>query len=193
MPKTRMTNADREAIRDAVLAHKFTPIEAARRTEENALAKQVRARVYGDFLSVMEAAPEGAFRTSSDLRVNVGGKHFRLRFGGAGERVRIWHTHEYDPALAVPDTDKLGARIAAWADASEAARSERSDLRYKVGATLGSFRHFEDAQSGWPEADRFITEQWRKRCHFVPGLPAVAISDLTAALDLPPEIEAEAA
>lgn len=193
MAKTRLTNADREAIRDAIIAHKFTPIEAALLAEENALAVQARVKAYGDYLKVIEAAPKGAFAEDSDVTANIGGRRIRLRFGADYRTTaRVFSAHLRDFMLNLPDTDGFAAKVVEWAERAETARTQRSDLRNKLIGTLNAFRTFEDLQKGWPEADAFITARWRKRPDYTANVPAVTIHELSEALDLPPEL-AEAA
>jgi hypothetical protein len=80
MAKTRLLNADRDVIEAAILAHRFDPLDAAYLAEENALAIKIRAKVYGDFLPTMEAAPAGAFPENNAIRVNVDGRRILLNF-----------------------------------------------------------------------------------------------------------------
>ncbi len=194
MAKTRLTKADREAIRDAIIKHKFTPLEADVRAEENALALQARAKAYGDYLTVIEAAPKGAFGEDDDVNLNVAGRRIRLRFGADyTTRARLYFDHcRSGYLMSLPESDKFGAKVLAWADKAEANRKARSDLRSNVLATLAAFNTFDDLLAGWPEADAFITARWRERPDYSANVPAVALRDLSAALDLPPDV-AEAA
>lgn len=189
MAKTRLTKYDRQAIRTDIIAHRFDPQERALLAEENALAIQVRAKLYGDYLATIEAAPEGAFCMDSSFTVNVGGKRIRLAFGADYKtQVRLFAVHcKYDPVMSVPDSDKFGAKIADWAQRKEATRTAREKLSGEVLGTLNSFNSFDDLQAGWPEADRFIVARWQTRPEYSANVPAIALRDLSAALDLPPD------
>jgi hypothetical protein len=193
MAKTRLTKYDREQICAAIIAHKFDPIEASLVAEENALAIQARAKAYGDYLSVIDAAPKGAFCEDDSIDLNVGGRRIRLRFGASYEvRARIFAEHRNGYILSLPETDKFGAKALSLAERKEASRSERAELKRTLMATLGGFNSFDDLQAGWPEADRFIVARWQARGEYAPAVPAIAIRDLSVALDLPPDA-AEAA
>ncbi|HYC66679.1 Nmad5 family putative nucleotide modification protein [Brevundimonas sp.] len=191
--KTRLTNADREAIRAALIDHKFKPIFADLDREENALAIKVRARAYGDFLSVIDNAPEGAFPSTGKVTVAVGGKSYGVTFSGAA---RVFYQHDRgwsSRILEMKSGDKLGEQIEDHANRLETAKDERNHLRRTLDATLKEFRTFDDLLAGWPEAEAFITERWRSRPEYAANVPAVAIKTLTESLDLPPETVAEAA
>lgn len=192
MAKTRLRNDDRDAIRDAIVNHKFKPLQAALNAEEAALAIKVRARAYGTFTKTMDGAPQDAFPTARGLSVNIDGK--RLRPQGAAE-MRIFYGHQYASqiALTLSDADPLAVEIMDHAGRAEALRNERRTLENQVRATLAAFHTFDDLQRDWPEADAFITARWRQRPDYVANVPAVQIAQLTAALDLPPEDRAEAA
>lgn len=194
MTKTRMTKYDRHAIRQAILEHKFIPVEAALLAEENALAIQARAKAYGDYLKVIDAAPAGAFAEEDDANLNVGGSRIRLRFGADYKiTARVFSAHARDTMLALRDSDPLAVKIMGWAHRAEEARRARGDLQAKLTGTLGAFRTFDDLLAGWPEASTFITERWRISGEYVASVPAVTLQELSAALDLPPEEIAVAA
>jgi hypothetical protein len=193
--KTRLLNADREVIEAAILAHRFDPLDAAYLAEENALAIKIRAKVYGDYLPTMEAAPVGAFPECNAIRVNVDGRRILLSFGDSYRTVaRVWNKHNTGGGeiLSGPSSNALLAKVLDWANRREATKRERSDLKYSVRATLASFTTFEGLVDGWPEAASFANAQWKARGSFVPNLPAVKLQELSAALDLPPDV-AEAA
>lgn len=194
MAKTRLTNADREAIRDAILAHKFTPIEAGLRAEENALALQARAKAYGSYLKTMEAAPSGAFPEQANIDLNLGGRRLRIAFGADyTTRCRVFDAHAHGGyILSLPDGDEFGGKVLSWAERREAAKVARSELRGKLGGTLSAFTTFDDLVKAWPEAESFVRERWAMRPDYAANVPAIQLTDLTAALDLPPEV-AEAA
>lgn len=192
MAKTRLRNDDREAIRNAIISHKFKPLEAALAAEANALAIKVRAKAYGPFAKTIDSAPEGAFPTKRTFHVNVGGKKIGVEADG---QMRCFHAHYYgsDPLLAVTDADPLGAAVMDWATRKEALTAERDTLREQVRGTLAAFNTFDDLQRDWPEADRFIVARWQTRPEYAANVPAVQIASLTVALDLPPDEQAEAA
>lgn len=186
MPKTRLINDDRDAITRAIIAHKFDPVFAALDAEAAALAIEARHIAYGDFLRVMDKAPKGAFHTAGSMRVAVGGKRVSLSFGLLVAH-RVFADHEYGDALALPDSDPFGARVMAHAEARKTAAAEKEALSRTTRAMLGNFTTFDDLVEAWPEAQRFVTEQWRARGTYVASVPMIAIASLTAALDLPPE------
>lgn len=192
MAKTRILVSDRDAIRDAVLAHKFEPIIKGLEAVEFALAEEARKRAYGTFLKVMDAAPEGAFPTGDSAQVNIGGRRIRLRFGADGKvRKRLFHNHTRfgETIIARPQDDDLGARIVANAEALEQAQTDRNGLYRTVTGTLEQFRTFDDLLLAWPEAEAFIKARWQSRPDYTANVPAVVIKDLSALLDLPPELQ----
>lgn len=195
MTKTRLNNADREAIRDAVILHKFQPVEAALDAEMHALAIQARVKAYGDYLATIEAAPDGAFPTEGHCNLIIGGKRIRLSFGVFPCAVRVFSHHaRYErEMLNLTDADPFGKKVMAWAERREEAKGQRSKLKDNVRGTLDAFKTFDDLLAGRPEAERFITARWRQRPDYIANVPAVEIRTLSEALDLPPETEAEAA
>lgn len=199
MPKTRLTHDDRQAIREAIIAHKYKPIDAAHAATEAALAEELRVKLCGDYLKTMEKAPKGAFPTTNSLVVEIDGKRRHLSFGGKyPDQVyhRVFSEH-YSTGTAWKtraEGEPLALKIVAWMDAVEATKSERSNLISITRATLDGFRTFDDLLDGWPDASRFITEVWRRRgAYLPPQLPAVVLADLSAKLDLPPDGETEIA
>src|SRR5581483_4114736 len=142
MPKTRLYNPDRDAITRAILAHRFDPVFANLDQAGNRLADEVRRRAYGAFLKTMESAPKGAFATTSAIRVNVAGKKIGLSFGPKAEE-RIFYAHQYGELLSLPDTDDLGQRVLANAEAKEAAKKERDTLKQTTRAMLENFTTFD--------------------------------------------------
>jgi hypothetical protein len=194
MPKTRLLIADREAIRDAIIDHKFTPLQEALAVEEAALADEARRIAYGPYLRTVEKAPEGAFGLRSDVRVNVGGKRIQLAFAPDYSATRrVFSAHRNEDILAVPDGDAFGARVLDYAERKEVARKQRGDLYRSTFATLAAFRTFEDLLVAWPEAASFVRPRLESRPEYEANVPAVVLADLTAALDLPPEDVAQAA
>jgi hypothetical protein len=194
MPKTRLLVADREAIRDAIIAHKFEPILSAQADDEAALAEEARRTAYGAFLRTVERAPEGAFPVRSAVEVNAGGKRIQLSFSAdhmALRRVYSAHTHGF--ILAVAEDDEYAARVLAHAERKGETRKQRADLYRSTFATLTAFRTFEDLLIAWPEAATFIRPRLESRPEYEANVPAVVLADLTTALDLPPEDVAQAA
>jgi hypothetical protein len=194
MPKTRLLIADREAIRDAIIAHKFEPIEAGLGAEEYALADEARRIAYGPYIKTIEAAPAGAFPESANVHVNVGGKSILLKFGESWRvQRRVFAKHDSGYIVAVPEDDAYGARVVGWAERRDQAKASRADLRRSIAGTLAAFRSFEDLLIAWPEAATFIRPRLESRPEYEANVPAVVLADLTTALDLPPEDVAQAA
>ncbi len=191
MAKTRLTKADREAIRDAVIEHKFAPLDAANAAEEAALAVKARIKAYGSYLPTIEAAPAGAYAEQSVAPVNVGGKRISLYFDGAA-RLFAKSFGYGNFLLSLSEDDAFGKAILDHAERKKTLRADRSKLEDIVNGTLSAFNTFDDLLAGWPEAESFITARWRERPDYSANVPAVAIRDLSAALDLPPDV-AEAA
>lgn len=197
MAKTRLFKADRQAICRAIIEHKFSPIEAALLVEENALAAEARVVAYGKHLKVIEDLPNGALPTSSSVSVTVDGGRHTLYFGAHGygsDKIycRVFDAHEYNPILSLLGDDPFGARVKDWALRVKAVSEERTLLDRRTYATLDRFTTFDALIEAWPEANKFITECWRARPGYVAALPAVVMSELSSALDLPPDDEAEA-
>lgn len=192
MSKTRLVNADREVITAAIIAHKFDPLFEANRKEQHALALEARTVAYGDFLKTMDRAPKGAFGTSSTIKVAVGGKKIGLSFGAMTQH-RCFYSQSYnsEPAVSLPETDPFGQRVLANAEAAEALKSERGNLKSSTRALLDNVSSFDALIEAWPEAGKFITAQWRARGTYIANVPMIAIAKLTEALDLPPDDDAQ--
>lgn len=187
MSKTRLTNADRDAICGAILNHRFDRVDADLAVEENALAIRIRAHFCGDFLATMEAAPKRAFAEANSATFTVDGKRMRLCFGGDVRLCFADYTYSGFPNLS--EASPLGKKVMAWANKREASKADRASLRDQLRGTLSSFHTFEALVEEWPEAASFANAQWVSRGTYKPQLPALPLRQLSAALDLPPEIE----
>lgn len=190
MTKTTLRQADREAIRDALIAHKFGPIDAELLALENALAEEVRAFVHGDYIKTLERAPKGAFRTTNNIRVSIDGQQHALAFGGRYPNA-VYKRQFYEFPSAYTSADPLMARVLEWAGRDARAKKEREALTATALATLGAFRTFDALLESWPDAEKFITAQWRSRAGRTDRQLPVALGKLSEALDLPPETQAE--
>lgn len=192
MTKTRLTNADRDAIRYAMLGHKFDPVFAQLKRDGAALAIKARALAYGDYAVTIDAAPDGAFPVAGAIHVNVGGQKHSLEFEGDA---RVFYKHDRGwtgCALTLVASAALGKAIVDRARAAETAKEEKQHLNNILRATLAEFRSFDDLIAAWPEAETFIKDRWRTRPEWKANVPAVALKTLTDKLDLPPDV-AEAA
>lgn len=190
--KNALLASDRASILKAILAHKFDPLFAAASAAEGKLAVEARKIAYGGYVRKIDAAPEGAFCEARSVEVTSQGRRFSLGFGGQeGSRVtkRVFYQHRgYEPIISVLAGDEFGDRVAAHAEALEAIRKERRDLEKTVTGTLARYRTFEALLSAWPDAAKFVTERLVARGAYVASVPAVAFEDLSAKLDLPPEM-----
>lgn len=193
MAKTRLTNDSRRVIARKVIEYKFAPIEAALRARENELAQAAWDQVHGPFKKEIAKLPAGALKKEDDVYVNVGGHKHDLDFK---EPVGCFYCFDsYSNPLVLKDPDVI-ARAQSWAAEKDQAKTDRRDLERKVEALLASFRTFEDAVAGWPDAAGFIAAELARHGSFVdvPSLPSVKVEDVSRALGLPPETDlAEAA
>lgn len=192
--KTRLYKADRQAICKTIIEHKFSPMEAALLAEENALAAEAREIAYGKFLEMIERLPNGAFQTRMAVTVTVDGERHQLYFGarswgdGAVQH-RVFDVHEYSPILRLLGDSPFGSRVKDWARRVMSAKTERDLLNRRTYATLEKFTTFDALIEAWPEANKFIVECWRERPTYVANLPTVVLSELSTALDLPPDAD----
>lgn len=215
MAKTRLNNDDRAVIAKAIIAHKFDPLIAANRQQEYSLAEAVYARLYTpDLRKKMKALPDDAFKQVVDIVVAVNGQKGPLRFGpdsyddlGAHPAYKfrderktkpVLYKHAargYDalPSLMLMDNDELGAAIVQWRREREDLKKSPAEMSKKLGATLDSYRYFDDLVTAFPQAETFILKRWRERPDGgSPGVPALAIKDLARELDLPPDVKVAA-
>lgn len=191
MAKTRLRKYDRDLIGAAIIDHKFQPLRAAQEAEGHKLATEVYESHY-DLATrkVMEKLPKGAFQGRTGFGVTVNGQRHKLEL--AEPRPFFASFTSWDTPIRLMDSDDLGARIVAQAHAEDNLRTQRDEATRKVHGTLAQFATFEDLLIAWPEAEAFINARLQKRTDYVAPVPAVQIKDLSAALDLPPEL-AEAA
>lgn len=193
MAKTRLNNADRNAIAEAIIDHKYVPLEQAHAQRGHDLANELWEILHGEHRQLIDALPKGALEEAHKINVNAAGRHIELRFG---PDVSSWPS-VYRPVFykyargRVPVDDLAGRdfadRLDTWLGEGKTLREERAEQHTKTLAVLSTFTSFDDLQAAWPDADKFITAQWRKRG--VAGgrnLPAVMISDLSRQLGLPP-------
>jgi len=190
MAKTRMTNADREAIANKVALHKYTPLFEAAEAQRKVLAQKIYDDAYSaEDRAWMAKAPKGALRTDGDIVINVAGRVHAIPLP---EGTPIFHTHSRSGwgservIKAYPAGHEIGE---AWvAVATSTLRDEFRKALGMVQTALAGFRTFEDAAEGWPEASTFIMDRARLRVgNTSTTLPAVEIKAINAALDLPPE------
>ena len=190
MAKTRMTNADREAIAHKVAGHKYLPLFKAAEEQRAALALKIYDDIYDEKTRAwMAQAPKGALRTEdSGLRINVAGQQHSVPVP-EGKPTFYKHTYGWGSdrmVKAYPAGHELGE---AWVAVTTATlRAEYNKAEHMVLNALAGFRTFEDAAEGWPEASTFIMDRARLRVgNTSTTLPAVEIKAINAALDLPPE------
>ena len=216
MAETRLNKADREAIATAIIEYKYNPQIAANRAAETKLAGEVYDRIYtANLQRKMKALPVDAFPETDDLMVAVNGQKFVLDIVPDGydelgrnvavdiekrALVRVLYKHRKttsynrQPALHLMDDDALGAAIVEWRADRDRLKTEPGLMLRKLEATLAQFLYFDDLIAQSPEAEAFILKRWRERPEGgSPGVPAVVIKDLARELDLPPEVQGEAA
>ena len=190
MAKTRMTNADREAIAVKIAQHKYTPLFEAAEAKRKALALKIYNDVYDEKTRAwMAQAPKGALRLGSDLWINVAGQQHMVSLPGSSPVFNSHTSYSWGSdrvAKAYPAGHELGE---AWvAVATTTLSDEYNKAKSMVNTALAGFRTFEDAAEGWPEASTFIMDRARLRVgNTSTTLPAVEIKAINTALDLPPE------
>jgi hypothetical protein len=187
MAKTRMTNADREAIATTVAQHKYDPLFKAAADQRKVLAQKIYDDAYStEDRAWMAQAPEGALLKRKFIEINVAGQRHTVSFGEDEKPVFVNHYNWNTFAKAYPAGHELGE---AWvAVATDTLRDEFRNALDMVTRALAGFRTFEDAAEGWPEASTFIMDRARLRVgNTSTTLPAVEIKAINAALDLPPE------
>lgn len=186
MATTRMNNADREAVADAIADHKYAPLIKAAEEKRTELGDKIYDDVYSpEVRAWMAKAPAGALYTSTELNVAIAGQTRTVKFSsgrpifqvhrGWGCRSKLYPAgHELAEAYAEVDTQTI--------------RRARDKARNDVFAALSVFSSFEKAAQAWPEASTFIMARARTKTGSTSsGLPSVQLSALNAALDLPPE------
>jgi hypothetical protein len=78
-PKTRMVIDDRDAIRRALLIHKFQAKYDVLRARENLAAIAAWGQVHTPHKATMDKLPKTAFRVDTTVSVNAGGYSATLR------------------------------------------------------------------------------------------------------------------
>lgn len=187
MAKTRMTNADREAIARKVAEHKYLPLFEAAKAQRASLAQKIYDDVYSaEVRAWMAKAPEGALYMGGSIMINVAGQCHSVYFEEEQKPVFDAHGGWTSVAKAYPAGHELGET---WvATSHDTLRIEYEKAERMVLNALAGFRTFEDAAEGWPEASTFIMDRARLRIgNTSTTLPAVEIKAINAALDLPPE------
>lgn len=190
MAKTRMNVADREAIRDAIIAHKFDDMIANMERREYVLADLVWKHLHSDSdRRWMAKAPAGALAETDCMGVNCAGRTHYLHFGEwkmVDRRPKRRTFDKFNRRTDMPSALPLTEEINDWAMTLKGTRDERGNLRQSVLTALAGFRCFEDAIEGWPEAADFIRARQVRSSAPVRAV-VVRYSDLSAKLDLPPE------
>lgn len=189
MAKTRMTNADREAIARKVAEHKYLPLFEAAKAQRASLAQKIYDDVYSaEVRAWMAKAPEGALYMGGSIMINVAGQRHSVHFEEERKPVFTVHGSWTSVAKAYPAGHELGE---AWvATSHDTLRIEYGKAERMVLNALAGFRTFEDAAEGWPEASTFIMDRARLRTgNTSTTLPAVEIKAINVALDLPPETQ----
>jgi hypothetical protein len=182
MAKTRLLKADRDAIRVALLEHKFAPRVAALKRAREAAALALYDRLHAPHLKAMAALPEWAFGRRNNLLVKTYGRLYTLEFADAEDRPVL---HKYLGHIELGTTTQADD-IEALTREDKTIVDERLEMAHKVTAALEKFSSFEDAIKAWPEAASFFNARMKER-GLVVNLPAVMLMDLTKQLDLPPD------
>lgn len=180
MAKTRMTNTDRERLRNDLLNHKFVSLRKRHKIAEAELADALWLHWHSPHIAAMDAMPDGAFVQGTRVCVRAYGQYHSLTLL---EPRRFFHKFTGHNELgASPQAEA----VEELARAGQKIEADATDLRFKLDATLAMFRNFEDVVQHWPEAADIVEGRLSKKREFVvPNLPAVQLADLTAALDLP--------
>ena len=190
MAKTRMTNADREAIATKIANHKYSPLFEAAEAQRAALALKIYEDVYDEKTRAwMAQAPKGALRTDCDIQINVAGQYHTVPLPEGTPIFNAHYSYSWGSdriAKSYPAGHELGE---AWvAVATGTLTNDYNKAKHMVNTALAGFRTFEYAAEGWPEASTFIMDRARLRVGATSTtLPAVEIKAINTALDLPPE------
>jgi hypothetical protein len=205
---------DRDAIRRALLIHKFQAKYDVLRARENLAAIAAWGQVHTPHKATMDKLPKTAFRVDTTVSVNAGGYSATLRYGGghrggwyfAGKRkfgapielespaegVRLIEFYDFG-AVNLKDQmliDEVQDILTKQNELDE----QVQDLDTRVQATLAKFTTFEALEEAWPEIETFVQARMKERGIYVkPQLPAVLLIDLTKDLELPPEEISQAA
>lgn len=189
MPSTRMTNADRDAIRHAMIEARFGPLEAQHKQDWLALAHAIYNHVYDEKTRRwIKRAPEGALVITNHLSVRSAGQWRTVWFD---EDLPIFAKH-HSTFCYLDATHPLAEQLDELTRRGKDLENQRKEITTQVGVALAKFSTFERAIKDWPEAETFIASRFEVVQGRKPSVPAVLLYDLNQKLGLPPS-EAQAA
>ena len=184
---TRLTNDMRSAITSAAVAHGFDARQEAFAAVEDSLAREAYAYVFTEAeIKAVGKVPENWFRVDSCLRFNVGGLTIQLSTIDAGLPVPFKTKHEeyggyHCHILGVIMPGDLCDRIQSHAQNKDELKKARRAAHGSVQNMLYGVSTMKRLREVWPEGAAFYAAF---ETGAVPGLPAVRVDEINAALGL---------
>ena len=179
----RLNKNIRANIAQALLAHRFDKHEKQLKAEEAELFLLIWEDIHSAAdRALMEKAPEGAFTTAQQYRVNFGGVAVEIR---GLEEVRTfakwpncngWIHRDIKAYSPQDDVYKVWEK---WHNKTIDLRNDKEAARVKISSTLASFASTKRLVQEWPEIAPFLPKE------IGAGLPMVPVQQLNAILDLP--------
>lgn len=185
---TRLTNGIRDGITARAVAHAFDPKAEALAVQGDGLAREAYAYVFpASETALVAKVPENWFRLDQCLRFNVGGYTIRLTLAGDGLPVPYRakgsdHGGYGCNNLGVIPAGDLCDRIRAHAQATEDLKKDRQSARRSVQTLLSGVTTIKRLREVWPEGEAFFKPY--EEVLGAPGLPAVRVDEVNAALGL---------
>lgn len=182
----RLTNFDRDEIRDRAVKASFDPRKADLDRTEDRLAREAYALVFSAQLRKQVAAlPEKWAQRDSCLRFNVGGMDARLTVLDAkGLPVPVSY---HCSSLGSVTDEALIAAVRSHMDAKETFKEERSRAYSSLRAMLRELNTLRSLVDAWPQGYPFYAHLNKPTPVRV---PALRVSELNAMLGLPQMQEA---
>lgn len=192
----RITNHIRDCIENALISHAFDARSKAMDVRENDIALRVyRLRVPEVFERKLEAADEARiplnFQESFLSRImrvharRAGMNKIQLKFTHS----RVW-TNSYTPDIAVMDDDEVCADLEQFAIDREELKSDQSNARAEIQATLEPIFTAKALRAAWPEvmsiAEPILIEAGMQ---LKPQALVVATEGLNSKLGLPADVK----
>ena len=190
MPSVRLTNFDREDIRDRALKAAFETRNVDLAHREHALAKEAyEAVIPADERAKAAKLPENWLRRDPCLGFNVAGATVRLETGGEGFPVPFapkgTQKGSYDchNRLGVIPAGDLADRIMSLMADKEMLKEERRKARSALQAMLASINTTSKLGETWPEGRPFFghLEAARDKA----AVPSVRVAEVNNLLGIP--------
>lgn len=176
----RLAQYMKDSIIQRAIAHAYGVRQEVLRKEKTELALEFYNDVYpADVREKMAALPEGFLRTSSTMKVSIGGKTSLLDLSLSR---RMCKRSEHNQHKVYDGAHPLSEKFWEFKCREEDLDAEIAKAKAGLKALLGSVSTVEALLKIWPEGEDFAGE-YRGSKHSV-SLPSVVVHDLNKMLNL---------